>query len=203
MNYRTLIQENKEISNFKNGICRCFVRNIDSFSAALELTQNADCETASEPQKKEDSYANKKVLVLNFANPFRPGGGIRKQGVVSQEEDLCIRSSLLSSLESDTASIFYQTHVKAETKLASDAILLSLNVEIYRDKEYCLYKQEEENPKKNREKYVVSVLTCSAPMVKKNPSISKEELETLLYHRIEGMFYAAAHFGYRKLVLGA
>ena len=53
--------------------------NTDSFSAALEMMK--------------DIPEEEKVLVLNFANAFHPGGGVRR-GASAQEEDLCRKSSL-------------------------------------------------------------------------------------------------------------
>ncbi len=71
---------NEEESNY-------FCINKDSFSAALSIKE-----------RKPDE----RVLVLNFANPVNPGGGVRR-GARAQEEDLCRKSSLLLALEDASA----------------------------------------------------------------------------------------------------
>lgn len=74
-----------EISFHCNKPVRITLRNQDTLEAAFDLHQH----------RKE---TEKPVLVLNFANPHRPGGGIRaKPG--TQEEHLCVKTTLLCSLE--------------------------------------------------------------------------------------------------------
>lgn len=71
-------------------------------------------------------------LVLNFANSVSPGGGVYI-GANAQEEDLCRKSTLLSSLESPDSNSFYSYHKAQNSFLASDAMILPPNVEIFRD----------------------------------------------------------------------
>ena len=72
------------------------------------------------------------VLVLNFANPFNPGGGVRR-GAKAQEEDLRRKSSLLLSLESDSDKAYYNYHRELHSPYSSDAIILSPKVQIIKD----------------------------------------------------------------------
>ena len=72
------------------------------------------------------------VLVLNFANPVNPGGGVRK-GARAQEEDLCRKSSLLLSLESKEAQRYYRYNRRLGTYMGSDALMITPQVEIIRD----------------------------------------------------------------------
>jgi hypothetical protein len=44
--------------------------------------------------------SNRNVVVLNMASPLRPGGGVLN-GATSQEESLCVRSTLLPSLKEE------------------------------------------------------------------------------------------------------
>ena len=64
--------------------------NADSFSVARVQAMDTSVFLS-------DDY-EKRVLVLNFANPVHPGGGVRR-GARAQEEGLCRTSSLLLSLE--------------------------------------------------------------------------------------------------------
>ena len=69
------VQSVKELNNHRVHLfdeCNYSVVNADSFTAAKSL---------------KEKYPSKKIMVLNFANPFNPGGGVRV-GAVAQEEDL-------------------------------------------------------------------------------------------------------------------
>lgn len=167
------------------GHCHYEVVNADSFTAACAL--NADRLSHGGAMGKQN------VLVLNFANPVSPGGGVRR-GARAQEEDLCRKSSLLLSLESEAARTYYVAHRRQRDDFASDAILLSPQVEIIRDENNGLLRETE----------IVAVLTCAAPMLRIGRSaISQEGLKKLLYNRIMGMLQVAAHGGYSYFVLGA
>ena len=72
------------------GRCGYSCMNADSFTMAAERQQ---WHTIIKGKGKDE------ILVLNFANPVNPGGGVRR-GARAQEEDLCRRSTLLTSLES-------------------------------------------------------------------------------------------------------
>lgn len=157
-------------------------RNTDSFTMALE--QNRCLRS-----KGKDG----KVLVLNFANPVNPGGGVRR-GARAQEEDLCRKSSLLLSLESEEAQKYYRYNRSLNTFMGSDAIILTPDVEIFKDARGALLE----------ETAVVSVLTCAAPMITYGKEgLSEEAFETMFYRRICGMLKCAACWGYEMLVLGA
>ena len=119
--------------------------NIDSFSMARGLYEYSFLFSKEK---------NPNVLVLNLANPVNPGGGVRR-GAKAQEEDLCRKSSLLLSLESDYATRYYKYNQSLNTYMGSDAIILTPNVEIIKD----------ENGELLDETVVVSVMTCAAPMI--------------------------------------
>jgi len=161
--------------------CQIRVTNRDSFEAAREI-------------QEEISNVEENVLVLNFANATHPGGGVRR-GANAQEEDLCRKSTLLFSLESDEASDYYTSHKKYKEIIASHGMLISPNVEIIKDSNYELLDETK----------VVSVLTCAAPINTNHISqiILEDDYEVLLYDRIKYMLFVAAHLGYRYLVLGA
>ncbi len=133
------------------------------------------------------------VLVLNFANPFNPGGGVRR-GAKAQEEDLCRKSSLLLSLESREANKYYDYHRSLHTNMASDAIMISPQVEIIKD----------ENGNLLEDSVIVAVMTCAAPMLLYGlEGMTNQQYQEMLLGRIMGMLKLAAYLGYKVLVLGA
>lgn len=155
------------------------VINTDSFSAARSLMK--DPETTG------------KVLVLNFANAFHPGGGVRS-GASAQEEDLCRCSSLLLSLEGNAARPYYEFNRRNADQMGTDGIIFHPAAEIIRDGNYRLLEETE----------VVSVLTCAAPNIRDGlHGRTEDEYRELFYQRIVRILQAAAAFGCRDLVLGA
>ncbi len=150
--------------------------NIDSMSLAARRAAVSD-----------------KVLVLNLASCTRPGGATR-DGANGQEEDLCRKSSLLLSLESEDAKPFYDYGNSLKSHLGSDAVMISPKVEVIRDGKGELLD----------EPFEIAVLSCSAPMIRFGlEGKTDEEYRALLRGRIEGMLRCAKSLGYEDLVLGA
>lgn len=159
-------------------------QNMDSFSMACEQYARYA------PFCKRKDHT---ILVLNFANPVHPGGGVRR-GAVAQEENLCRKSSLLFSLESEQAQTYYHYNRSLRTYLGSDALILTPDVEIIRN----------QNGELLEESIVVSVLTCAAPMITCGiEDLSEKQYERLFYRRICAILTCAAYLGYPMLVLGA
>ncbi len=166
--------------------CRFDCRNEDSFSCARRV-------------KEEENGAD--VLVLNLANPVNPGGGVRR-GATAQEEDLCRKSSLLLSLESEYAEKYYRYNRSLrrkdkrpeQTLMGSDAAIITPQVEIVKD----------ENGKLLEDSVIVSVLSCAAPMVRFGlEGMTQQEYEEMMYNRILNILVVSAYLGYQNLVLGA
>ena len=165
------------------GRCGYGCENVDSFSLARERV------THTYLYDKDIA----KILVLNLANAVNPGGGVRR-GAKAQEEDLCRCSSLLLSLESSKARKYYDYNKSLHTKMGSDALMITPQVEIFRD----------ENGELLDEPVVVSVVTCAAPMVSYGKEgMSDAEYEQMMYDRITGLLKCVAYLGYKNLVLGA
>lgn len=162
-----------------NNHIRITLRNQDTLEAAFELHQHR-------------SENEKPVLILNFANPHRPGGGIRSRPG-TQEEHLCVKTTVLCSLETEEAWPFYQTNLDCGTQAQTDAILFSPNTMVIRNPNLSL----REDP------FPVAVMTVSAPIASRMEESELPNLENILNRRIYGMLRAAATEGYSRLVLGA
>lgn len=164
---------------FGTNPARIVLRNQDTLEAAFDLHQD----------RKEQE---KPVLVLNFANPHRPGGGIRsKPG--TQEEHLCVKTTLLCSLETEEAWPFYQTNLDCGTQAQTDTILYSPNTVVIRNPDLSL----REDP------FPVAVMTVSAPIASRMEPEELTGLESILRSRIHGMIRTAVEEGYTRMVLGA
>ena len=169
----------------EHGIIKCL--QIDSFSCAIKKYH----ELIDEKKLKSD----KQILVLNFANPIHPGGGVRR-GARAQEEDLCRRSSLLLSLENIEAREYYEFNLNSNRFLSSDAMILTPKVEIIKDENYLPLP----------EPITVSVITCAAPIYNSNHINTDTEAKqyySLFYQRIQRVLKISAYFGYENLILGA
>ena len=133
------------------------------------------------------------ILALNNASPVNPGGGVRK-GARAQEEDLCRKSTLLMSLESDNAFEYYEYNRGLNNFNGSDTCVISPNVEVIKDAD----------GNKMRNTYTCGVLTCAAPKVNRGYNgLSRGKYIELVYNRIYVMLEVSAYMGYRNIVLGA
>ena len=155
------------------------LRNQETLEAAFELNE----------KRRE---GDREVLILNFANPYRPGGGIRAIPR-TQEEHLCVKTTVLCSLETEEAWPFYQTNLDCGTQAQTDTILFSPNTMVLRNPDLSL----REDP------FPVSVMTISAPIASRMEPEELPALEEILARRIRGMIHAAIAEGYTRLVLGA
>ena len=178
---RILLSKPQAKGKRKEGLITC--ENEDSFSAARRLKE------LCKPSEKD-------VLVLNFASPTHPGGGVKK-GAKAQEEDLCRMSTLYVSLTSDKAASFYKHNRMVDDTKGSTSMIFSDYVEIFKDENYSYL------PEPVR----VSVLTCAAPVYRAgnmaNPFLYEQKHYQVVYQRIVSMLACCANFGYENLVLGA
>ena len=166
----------KEVDEIKE--TKYFCVNNDSFSVAINI---------------KERNPDEEVLVLNFANPVNPGGGVRR-GARAQEEDLCRKSSLLLALENASAREYYRYNAGLHSYMGSDAIIMNPNVEIIKDVKGELLDDS----------VVVSVMTCAAPMITRGfEGMSIEEFEAMFFNRIVSTLKVAAYYKYKYLVLGA
>jgi uncharacterized protein (TIGR02452 family) len=161
--------------------------------AVLPEATNAFEETLVQVANETTSVAARRLLdagcatlALNFANGVNPGGGFL-HGARAQEEALCRSSALYLTLEGDP---MYAAHQRRGDQASSDWAILSPDVRFFRDEDGTPLAQP----------YLLSVLTCAAPVAEPH---ARDAAAELLRQRI-GRVLAIAHaYAYDGLVLGA
>lgn len=162
--------------------------------------------------RKENPEA--RIAVMNFANAFNPGGGVKK-GSGAQEESLCRTSTLYPLLYRNTLRYsFYAHHNQLKTTNPSGAAKATDSL-IYTEG-VVICKTDDDHPKRmKKEDWVtVDVITIAAPDLRKksNPHAQligngtyMNNAELFGYHvkRAIHMLAVAAAKGVDILVLGA
>jgi len=150
-----------------------------------------------EPCPEELPPKEQPVLVMNFANAHRPGGGFWN-GALAQEESLCRESTLIASLESRTASAMYKYNHQYGGACDSHYMLLSPYVLVISDGKGVEPEHFFNAPK------LAAVATVAAPNRKGRARlVPQPELDKEMKDRLRLMLAMAAVNGYKKLVLGA
>ena len=181
---RRLVSKPEKIVPFSLGGRTIFsIENADTFEAARAMCKRW-------PQSVFEDV--KGPLVLNFANPHTPGGGVLN-GARAQEEDLCRRSTLYGSITSAVAKGFYAENKKSDEGVFTDAAILSPCMEVFRKPDGSFLE----------EPYDVAVLTMAAPYAPALRGMTPADVFDIFKTRILGMLHIAVENGYRHLVLGA
>lgn len=129
------------------------------------------------------------IAVLNFASYKKPGG-LYFQGVESQEESLCLESTLLPVIEA-----FKPTYYAWNNK--------HLNRGMYLDR--ALYSKDILFEREKQEVYA-DVITCAAPnagVAEYVCGVGDKELREVMLDRINFMLSVAEEHGVQTLILGA
>lgn len=169
------------------------IRDISSIRFSCENSDTLALTWKRYSACREEGEKDPKVLVQNLASAVHPGGGVRN-GATAQEEDLCRKTSLLLSLESPEAKAFYDYNWFLNSKLGSDAVIISPCVEVIKDTGCNLL----------AEPYPIGVLTCAAPNIRSGTEgKTQAQYKDLLKNRVMTMLACAAANGYRHLILGA
>ena len=214
-NYKQIAQETLEIIEANNYVVKdklvrlsnkpqylreVIVYDFDSVVASVRtLKENIRISIGEIKVDTFDSLTSAKVngvgrvLVLNFANAYHPGGGFLR-GAIAQEEAICRCSSLYVSISSEKAAEMYaynKAHISPE---GSDYMLLSPNVCVFRDCNCNLIS----NP------YNVSVITAAAPnLYDEAYKLNEPQLGEIMRHKIRNVITVAAQNAYDTLILGA
>ena len=165
-------EEMSHVTKRANGAGRIIVTGEDSFEAAARY---------------------KNPLVMSFANALHPGGGF-KMGSNAQEESLCRASTLYASIASEHGKLMYDYNASHPSKVASDFMLLSPNVTVFRDP----------NGKLLSKPYTVGVISVPAPnRAGAAFRVRKATTAEAMEKRLRIMLSVAYQNNYRNLVLGA
>ena len=136
-------------------------------------------------------FTDGRVAVLNFANPIKPGGGV-KGGIKAQEECLCRCSNLYNVISSEELRApYYEWHQSNKSYSYSDRLIYSPDIKIIKDDDYSRL----EIP------FTVDVITCAAPY--SVYGYERESLKATLISRITNILEAAADNDVDTVVLGA
>lgn len=143
-------------------------------------------------------YRGKKVCALNFASSKNPGGGV-VNGANAQEECLCRISTLYPCLaDSNIFNEFYLPHRSMfSDTLYNDDLIFTPGI--------VWFKTDTASPvlMPKEDWFILDVITCAAPNLNANFTITATELEELHRKRIEKIFITAANEGEEVLILGA
>lgn len=170
------------------------IENLGGFKPRFEKMEvevvNADTLDTAKVEM-DCGTAPDKLMALNMACKFKPGGGV-KNGAHAQEEVIALRSNLMLRL----AEPLY------DNELQRDENILTPDIWVFKDqdKEYLLDEQQ----------YTVNLLACAAV---RKPNTTVDADGNLIYrnpiHReimqqkINDIFQIAYVEGYETLVLGA
>ena len=143
-----------------------------------------DSDSFDAAQSLRMSYPSGRVAVLSMASPLRPGGGILT-GATSQEESLCMRSTLLPSLRDE----FY--------RLPENALIYTPDVLVFRGQDL--------SPLPKNDRFFVDVISCAAlrfPEVEDGKYVVEADREVMM-KKIRLILRAAVMKGCTRIVLGA
>lgn len=168
----------EKVANHQN--TSIIVKKMSTIEATIEIHSNL----------KEDEKQTKKICVLNFANPFKPGGGYLN-GRMAQEEALCRQTLLYPTLEHSRMYEFNKSDQM--NSIEYDTMIYSPDVHVIRDDRYSILNDN-----------IFRINVISAPAVDNRKDIldlSKAEL--VMERRIRKIISLAIDKKNDFIVLGA
>jgi uncharacterized protein (TIGR02452 family) len=163
------------------------LRDLPSITSSLgcrPIIRVVESDTLDAAQALHTSYPRDRIAVLSMASPLRPGGGVLT-GATSQEESLCMRSTLLPSLRDE----FY--------RIPENALIYTPDVLVFRNQDLSSL------PKSDR--FFVDVISCAAlrfPEVEDGKYVVEADREAMMT-KIRLILRAAIMKGCKRIVLGA
>ena len=143
-----------------------------------------DSDTLDAAQALHNDHPSDRIAVLSMASPLRPGGGVLS-GATSQEESLCMRSTLLPSLRDE----FY--------RLPENALIYTSDVLVFRGRDL--------SPLSKNDRFFVDIISCAAlrfPEVEDGKYVVEADREAMM-RKIRLILRAAVMKGCTRVVLGA
>ena len=169
----------------------------------IEICEDTTFHCAQRLMREFDSYDSKeqcfRAAVLNFANAYHPGGGV-KNGAMAQEECLCRSSNLYNALTLPyLLRNYYKWNSRNTGDMGTDAVIWSPGVTVFKTDDAVPMEMKREDW------FQVNVLTCAAPYFDKNKKhpVTMEKLRDVFYHRIRNILEVAIANDTDILVLGA
>ena len=143
--------------------------------------------------------AGERLAVLNFANPYEPGGGVTR-GAMAQEECLCRVSTLYPALNTPYFLEQYYGFHNDLRNAGEDKDLLFSDRAIYTPG-VAVFKDDACPPEALPEPFETDVITCAAPY--NCGTLPAETLSGIFEKRIAQILEIAAGRGVDRLILGA
>ena len=178
-----------------------------SRESEIEVVEDTTCHAAQmlleegagagQPADTQAAGEKGRVAVLNFANAYHPGGGV-KHGAMAQEECLCRSSNLYSGLTLPyLIRNYYKDNQRTTGDRGTDKVIWSPGVTVF--------KSDDAVPVMLDHFFEVDVLTCAAPYydINKKHPIPLAQLEDVFYHRILNILEVAVANDVDSIVLGA
>lgn len=139
------------------------------------------------------SETKDRIAVLNFANPYEPGGGALR-GSRAQEENLCRCSNLYNSISMPEIIKQYYSYHTANKKnyLFSDRVVYSPGIVVFKD---------DKSYERLADPFQVDIITCAAPYNVYGHDMGL--LKSVYQSRLTNVFEVAAENDVDILVLGA
>jgi uncharacterized protein (TIGR02452 family) len=166
------------------------IRNIDISAAATATTTAAATVRVISSDTLDAALEyhygeSEKILVLNMASKFKPGGGV-ESGRTAQEECIFRRTN------------GFMTHPKAWYPLSNYEIIYSPQVYIVKDSDYNLLRVQDQ-----KEISMLAVHAMKNPKITATNSFTNETDKELTTLKIESIFKVAIKHGHKTLILGA
>jgi uncharacterized protein (TIGR02452 family) len=145
-----------------------------------------------------------KWVILNYANPTKPGGNFEKDASV-YEEALSISSGLYYSLSKGKGKSMYEKNKKLEEKDETDDgvyrgdLIYSPDVPFFRDEDFDLI---EDWKNEYRNISIISIPAVNYSKFSTTDEFSKDDYKTIMQERINRIYRVALKHGHTKIVLG-
>ena len=143
-------------------------------------------------------------VILNYANPTKPGGNFEKDASV-YEETLSISTGLYYSLSKGAGKSMYEKNKKLEEQDETDDgvyrgdLIYSPDVPVFRDEDFDLI---EDWKNEYRSISIISIPAVNYGKFSTSEGFTKDDYETIMRERINRIYRAALKHGHTKIVLG-